>query len=93
MRQKIFLDDQDRRLFLDLLGKEIAQPRHFSENSAQSVDKAVKELLSTAEKQAMDLIVSHRKELVDLINELETHESLNGEQIQACLGKKISKLS
>ncbi|PSW05353.1 ATP-dependent zinc metalloprotease FtsH [Photobacterium lipolyticum] len=70
------------------LGKEIAQPRHFSENSAQSVDKAVKELLGNAEKQAMDLIVSHRKQLDKLINELEEHETLNGEQIKLCLGTK-----
>ncbi|MDX1302815.1 hypothetical protein [Photobacterium sp.] len=57
------------------MGKEIAQPRHFSENSARSVDKAVKELLVHAEKQAMDLIVSHRKQLDNLINELEEHEA------------------
>jgi len=74
------------------LGKEMAQPRHFSENSAQSVDKAVKELLSNAEKQAMELIAQHRKQLDNLINQLEEHETLNGEQIQVCLGNKISQL-
>ena len=74
------------------LGKEMAQPRHFSENSAQSVDKAVKELLGNAEKQAMDLIASHRKQLDNLINELEEHETLNGEQIKVCLGNKVSQL-
>ncbi|MCW8327645.1 ATP-dependent zinc metalloprotease FtsH [Photobacterium sp. SDRW27] len=70
------------------LGREIAQPRHFSENSAQLVDKAVKEFLGKAETRAMDLIISHRKELDNLINELEEHETLNEEQIEACLGKK-----
>ena len=74
------------------LGKEIAQPRHFSEHSAQSVDKAVKELLSNAEKQAMDIIAQHRKQLDKLINELEEHETLNGEQIHVCLGNKVSQL-
>ena len=74
------------------LGKEIAQPRHFSEHSAQSVDKAVKELLSNAEKQAMELIAQHRKQLDKLINELEEHETLNAEQIQVCLGNKVSQL-
>ena len=43
------------------LGKEMAQPRHFSENSAMSVDKAVKEFLGNAEKQAIDLIAKHRE--------------------------------
>ena len=74
------------------LGKEMAQPRHFSENSAQSVDKAVKELLGNAEKQAIDLIAKHRKLLDNLINELEEHETLDHEQIKVCLGNKVSQL-
>jgi len=75
------------------LGKEMAQPRHFSENSAQSVDKAVKELLDDAEKQAIDIIAKHRKLLDDLINELEEHETLDQEQIKVCLGNKVSQLN
>ena len=74
------------------LGKEMAQPRHFSENSAQSVDKAVKQLLGDAEKQAIDLIAKHRKLLDNLINELEEHETLDQEQIKLCLGNKVSQL-
>ena len=70
------------------LGKEIAQPRHFSENSAQLVDKAVKEFLGQAEKQAMDLIVNHRDQLNTLINTLEEHETLDKEQIKVCLGSQ-----
>ncbi|MCK4865153.1 MAG: cell division protein FtsH, partial [Gammaproteobacteria bacterium] len=70
------------------LGKEIAQPRHFSENSAKSVDKAVKELLCNAEKQAIDLIATHREVLDSLINELEEHETLDQEQIKVCIGNK-----
>ena len=75
------------------LGKEMAQPRHFSENSAQSVDKAVKELQSDAEKQAIDIIVKHRKLLDNLIDELEEHETLDHEQIKVCLGNKVSQLN
>ncbi|MEN8711253.1 MAG: ATP-dependent zinc metalloprotease FtsH [Arenicellales bacterium] len=74
------------------LGKEMAQPRHFSENSAQSVDKAVKQLLGDAEKQAIDLIAKHRKLLDNLINELEEHETLDQQQIKLCLGNKVSQL-
>ncbi|NOR43758.1 MAG: ATP-dependent zinc metalloprotease FtsH [Gammaproteobacteria bacterium] len=70
------------------LGREMALPRHFSENSAQSVDKAVKELLGNAEKQAIDLIAKHRELLNSLINELEEHETLDQKQIKACLGDK-----
>jgi cell division protease FtsH len=74
------------------LGKEMAQPRHFSENSAQSVDKAVKQLLGDAEKQAIELIAKHRKLLDNLINELEEHETLDQQQIKLCLGNKVSQL-
>ena len=83
------LRDSDEHPFL---GREMALPRHFSENSAQSVDKAVKELLGDAEKQAIDLIAKHRQLLDNLINELEEHETLNQEQIKACLGNKVSQL-
>jgi cell division protease FtsH len=74
------------------LGKEMAQPRHFSENSAQAVDKAVKQLLGDAEKQAIDIIAKHRKLLDNLINELEEHETLDKEQVKVCLGNKVSQL-
>ena len=74
------------------LGKEMAQPRHFSENSAQSVDKAVKQLLGDAEKQAIDLIAKHRKQLHNLFNELEELETLDQQQIKLCLGNKVSQL-
>ena len=74
------------------LGREMAQPRHFSENSAKLVDEAVKQLLADAEKQAVDLIAKHRQQLDYLINELEEHETLNQEQIQLCLGNKVTQL-
>jgi len=74
------------------LGKEMAQPRHFSENSAKLVDKAVKELLGNAEKQAIELITKHREQLDNLIHELEQHETLDQEQIMVCLGNKVSQL-
>jgi len=74
------------------LGKEIAQPRHFSENSAKLVDEAVKELLGNAEKQAIELIVKHRERLDKLINELEENETLDQQQIMVCLGNKVSQL-
>jgi len=70
----------------------MAQPRHFSENSAMLVDKSVKELLVNAEKQAIELITKHREKLDHLINELEEHETLDQEQIMVCLGNKVSQL-
>ena len=70
------------------LGKEIAQPRHFSENSAQAVDIAVRQLLSDAQDRAIQLIRKNRSQLNRLIEALEQHETLDKEQIKACLGEK-----
>jgi cell division protease FtsH len=68
------------------LGREIAQPRRFSETSAEAVDKAVRTLLHEAEERAAQAIRGHRGELDALISALEKEESLERERIEACLG-------
>ena len=72
------------------LGREIAQPRHFSENSAQAVDEAVKLLLKDAEIRALNLIREKRPQLDILIHALEQHETLGRDQVKACLGNKAA---
>ncbi len=73
------------------LGKEIAQPRHYSEHSAEAVDHAVQQMLLEAEKRAADTIELHRTELDSLINALEKKETLAREDIEQCLGPAIVK--
>jgi cell division protease FtsH len=72
------------------LGREMAQPRHFSEASAQAVDKAVQKLVLEAEQRAKDIIEKKQPELKRLIASLEEHESLNREQIEQCLQPKTA---
>ncbi len=72
------------------LGREMAQPRHFSEASAQAVDKAVQQLVLEAEQRAKDIIEKKQPELKRLIASLEEHESLNREQIEQCLQPKTA---
>ncbi len=67
------------------LGREIAQPRRFSETTAHEVDQAVAQLLHEAQEQAGEIIRSHRNELDKLINALEAQETLDRNQIEACL--------
>ena len=69
------------------LGREIAQPRRYSEHSAEAVDNAVQNMLRQAEEQARSVIREHRAELDRLINTLKEEESLHREQIEQCLGK------
>ncbi|MGD8557283.1 MAG: ATP-dependent zinc metalloprotease FtsH [Chromatiales bacterium] len=68
------------------LGREIAQPRHFSESSAKDVDDAVRSLLVTAEKRAGALLEDHRAQLELLVRLLEKEETLHRPQIEDCLG-------
>jgi cell division protease FtsH len=67
------------------LGREIAQPRRFSENSAQALDNAVRHLLKDAEARALELIRQHRPQLDSLIQSLEQNETLDREQVKSCL--------
>ncbi|MEE9195654.1 MAG: AAA family ATPase, partial [Alphaproteobacteria bacterium] len=67
------------------LGREIAQPRRFSETTAHEVDQAVRELLVEAEDRATKIIRQHKNRIEQLVADLEEHESLTREQIDACL--------
>lgn len=73
------------------LGREMAQPHHYSEYSAQAVDKAVGLLLTQAEKTALETIRTHRAALIRLIAALEEQETLHKEDIEQYLGTAESK--
>jgi len=70
------------------LGREIAQPRRYSEHSAEAVDDAIRKLLLKAEQRALEVIRSHRTQLDRLITALEEKETLHKEDIEKCLGPK-----
>ncbi|MDH5216789.1 MAG: ATP-dependent zinc metalloprotease FtsH, partial [Gammaproteobacteria bacterium] len=67
------------------LGKEIAQPRHFSESSAYAVDKAVRDLLLQAEDTALQTIEKYKDKIEILIETLEKEETLYRKQIEEVL--------
>jgi cell division protease FtsH len=68
------------------LGREIAQPRMFSQETAHEVDQAVRRLITEAEQKAAGIIGEHRPQIEHLIDELEARETLDRTQIDACLG-------
>ncbi len=70
------------------LGREIAQPRRYSEHSAEAVDDATHALLLKAEEKAREVIKSHRPQLDRLIAALEEQETLHKEDIEKYLGPK-----
>jgi cell division protease FtsH len=70
------------------LGREISQPRHFSDRTAATADAAVRALLIEAEQRASDLLARHQAQAEALIARLETAESLDRAAIAACLAPR-----
>lgn len=70
------------------LGREIGQPRRFSEDTAAAVDRAVRQCLTEAEARAREVIESHRPQVERLIAELEEHETLDRTAVATYLGPK-----
>ncbi len=68
------------------LGREIAQPRRHSEASAKAVDEAVSRLLREAEARAQKIIRDRRSDMNRLVEALEEHETLHGDDIEKILG-------
>jgi len=70
------------------LGREMAQPRHFSESSAQAVDAGVRELINGAEGRATDVLRQHVAALERLVEALESQEDIGRERIEVLLGQR-----
>ncbi|MEQ9609519.1 MAG: ATP-dependent zinc metalloprotease FtsH [Kiloniellaceae bacterium] len=67
------------------LGREIAQPRRFSETTAHDVDAAVSDLLREAEARAREVIVANEAGMKRLVRRLEERETLSAAEVKACL--------
>lgn len=67
------------------LGREMAMPRRFSEATAATADKAIRETLARAEARATEVLKEHREEVSVLVEELEAREVLEHEAVIACL--------
>jgi cell division protease FtsH len=78
------LRDSDNHPFL---GREIAQPRRFSETTAHQVDQAVRALLHEAEQRCAAIVGENRAGLDKLIAALEERETLDAGEIETCLGR------
>ncbi len=67
------------------LGRELTEPRNYSEATAQLIDQEVRGLLMTAETACLRRLENHRRELQILIDALLEHESLDQDAITALL--------
>lgn len=73
------------------LGREIAQHRDFSEETAERIDEEVNKLIREAEKRSKDIIAKHINDLHKLVNKLLETEVLTGEEINEILNIKTPK--
>jgi cell division protease FtsH len=70
------------------LGKEIQEPRDFSEGTAAVIDDEVQRLLREADDRAYELLKSHREELERLVEALLQKEELHRDEIDQILREK-----
>jgi cell division protease FtsH len=70
------------------LGREMAQPRHFSEATAKVADASVRRLLQEAEDAASRILQTHRAAVETLVEALEKQETLSKAQIATHLGAR-----
>jgi cell division protease FtsH len=75
------------------LGREMAEPRRFSEHTAQVIDEEVSRLLRDAADKAMALITEHRDKLDALAKRLEEIETLDEAEIESLIGASVNKKS
>jgi cell division protease FtsH len=67
------------------LGKEIHEPRDFSEGTAQLIDEEVRRLLREADERAYQLLRAHREKLDRLVEALLQKEELSREELESLL--------
>jgi len=68
------------------LGKEMAEPREFSEHTAQVIDEEVARILRAAAEKAEQILSGHRDKLEALAITLEREETLDERQITELIG-------
>jgi cell division protease FtsH len=73
---------RDEHIFL---GREISQPKDFSEETARLIDHAMKNLVEGAYQKAKDLLATHRAVLQALAQALLDRETLDTQEIDAVI--------
>jgi len=67
------------------LGKELSQPRNFSEHTAELIDAEIQEILSECEKRALRTLEEHSETLQAVAECLVANETLEKEEIEALI--------
>ncbi len=84
-----FRDSEDH----PFLGREITEPRRFSEHTAQVIDEEVSRILRAAYDRALDMLTQHRSRLDCIARALEKEETLDDAAIEKLIGPPAWKLA
>ncbi|MDD4270611.1 MAG: ATP-dependent zinc metalloprotease FtsH [Pirellulaceae bacterium] len=68
------------------LGKEMGEPREYSEHTARLIDEEVTRILGEASERAMQLLTAEREKLEKLAEALDEREELDEHEIEAIIG-------
>ncbi len=82
-----FRDSEDH----PFLGREMAEPRRFSEHTAQVIDEEVSRLLCDAAERATAILTKDRQKLDTLAKRLEDVETLDDNDIEQIIGPAVNK--
>jgi len=82
-----FRDGEDH----PFLGKEMAEPRRFSEHTAQVIDEEIVRILREASEKARKMLAEHRDKLDTLAGALHREETLDEDDIEELIGPPAHK--
>jgi cell division protease FtsH len=76
------------------LGREISQHRDYSEDTAQEIDREVRQILDRSYTEARRILEANQEALIRIAEALLERESLNGEQLEMLTaGKELPELA
>jgi cell division protease FtsH len=84
-----FRDSEDH----PFLGREITEPRRFSEHTAQVIDEEVSRILRSSYEQAVEMLTENRNKLECIAKALEKEETLDDVAIEKLIGPPAWKLA
>jgi cell division protease FtsH len=73
------------------LGREMAQPKDFSENTARLIDEEIKRIVTDMEEKAQTLLKENRNKLDAIAHALLVHETITSDEIDRLIGQKSNK--
>jgi cell division protease FtsH len=74
------------------LGREIAQHRDYSEQTAQTIDREVRDIVERNYRRAREILTTKQNLLHELAKALLEYETLDGEEVEAIVqGRKIER--